>query len=119
MKATQLLMSLINTISEQRPFEAENTKAKQLYQRICDILSDILSEEQQELIFALDDMVSITLSKMFNDGIITGMELTDTMQSVISEPETIYREMLNHFATKDYDYHEIQAIINKHKKAIV
>lgn len=119
MKATQLLMSLMNTISEHRTFEADNTKASRLYQNICDILLDTVTKEKQELIFALDDMVGIMLSKMFDDGIITGMELTNAMQLVVSDPETVYRRIINDYCTKNYDYQETKTLINKYKNATV
>lgn len=119
MKPTQLLLSLINMTSEQRTFEADNTRASRLYQNICDILMNTVTKEQKELIFALDDMVGIMLSKMFDDGIIAGMELTKTMQSVISEPKTVYCEIMNDLCTNNFDYKETKAMINKHEKACV
>ena len=119
MKSTQLLLSLINTISEQRTFEADNTTASQLYRNICDILMDKITTEQQELIFALNDMVGIMLGKMFDDGIITGMELNNTMQTVINEPETVYFGIMNDFSTNNFDYQKTKALIKKYRNAYV
>ena len=119
MKPTQLLLSLINTISEQRTFEADNTTASQLYRNICDILMDKITTEEQELIFALNDMVGIMLGKMFDDGIITGMELANTMQTVINEPESVYLEIMNDFSAKNYNYQETKALVKKYQNATV
>ena len=80
---------------------------------------DKITTEQQELIFALNDMVGIMLGKMFDDGIITGMELTNTMQTVINEPETVYLGIMNDFPTKNYDYQETKALVKKYQNATV
>lgn len=119
MKSTQLLLSLINTISEQRTFEADNTTASRLYRNICDILMDKITTEEQELIFALNDMVGIMLGKMFDDGIITGIELTNTMQTVINEPETVYLGIMNDFSAKNYNYQETKTLVKKYQNATV
>lgn len=116
MKAAKLLISMIDTISEQRTYEMDNTRANRLYQKICDILLNGATTEQQDLIFALDNMVGIMLSNMFDDGIIAGMELTKTMETIINEPEIVYQQIMDDTNPENADYKQAKALIHKYEE---
>lgn len=119
MKQTELLRSLINLSSELKPYEyaVHTKKPNEIYLKIIDILMCTVSKKQKKLILALDEITGVRLTNAFDDGVIAGIELANSIKNIFDNPNEIYFDMTKgEIKSCNFYYDEIYNLINKYEK---
>ena len=97
MKVTETLKTLINMSSETKTYESVNNfrRPRELYCRLYEILSETENEDRKQHVTALDDMVGMMIGNSFDDGVVTGIELAETLKEILNNTQSAYLEILS------------------------
>lgn len=119
MKQTELLRSMINLSSELKTYEygIHTNKPDNIYQKIFDILIHTSNKNKQALILAMDEIVGVRLTNAYEDGVIAGIDLANSMENILDNPLEVYSAMRKEEREKNnFYYDEVCKLINKYKK---
>ncbi len=103
MKDTEILQTLINTSSDFMMFEdiGKNKEPQKLYNALFEIMLEISSEEQKEIIGVMDDMIGIMLGNYHDDGFVEGLMFSSNVRDILNSPSAAYEEILNNTSVPD------------------
>ena len=93
---TEVLRNLINAACDNFCFENTgiNKEIINLYGVLMDIMEEMCTREQKEVLHAIDDMVSSMLCCYYDNGVVSGMELVSAVRGLTSNPSNTYKELL-------------------------
>ena len=117
---TEVLRELINAAYDNICFEnvGINKEIHNLYGVLIDIMEEMCTREQKEVLHAIDDMVSSMLCGYYDDGVVSGMELASAVRDLTSNPSNTYKEILTSKSVSDGPYTMACSIAEKYQNIL-
>jgi len=116
----EVLRELVNAACDNFCFENTgiNKEINNLYGVLIDIMEEMCTREQKEVLHAIDDMVSSMLCSYYNNGVVSGMELVSAVRELTSKPSNIYKELLTSKSVTDGPYTIACSIAEKYQNIL-